>query len=530
MADLREDKQASKREAEAASTCPELMYSGQPCGRPIYIQSTADDKPVCLMHSLDENKDAAAFRAELEKILQAPGERGIADFSKFVFPHLSFRRWTFTKRCLFRYATFPKTADFPEAMFKAPVDFSLAKFETFAQFANTTFEGDADFAGAGFKRAANFSAARFAKKAEFMGTSFEPGGYFSETKFCGEANFGGAFFEEAMFEKAVFQREVTFCEGSFGRKADFSETVFSQEIDFSSAQFRGQAIFRKTEFPADMETPGPIFSHARFEKAADALFENTRLKQALFHQCDVSQFSFSDVEWRRRENGKCMVFDENVNLKHRAAKGLNSQWAAKDDRNYRLVAELYQQLKKNYDDKRDYWTAGDFHYGEMEMKRLHSQHGNKVVKWLHQNCGLVAWYKYASEYGESYVRPILWLIGIMVLFMFLFPICGLRPSDKPPAPEAATRNSRTVTERQMPELSYANFIRYGSTKPGGQRVNSWSLLGNGLMTTIEVASFQRDLAYEPSYPWGRLLGVLEILLTSTVVALFLLAVRRQFRR
>jgi hypothetical protein len=36
--------------------------------------------------------------------------------------------------------------------------------------------------------------------------------------------------------------------------------------------------------------------------------------------------------------------------------------------------------------------------------------------------------------------------------------------------------------------------------------------------------------YEPSYPWGRLLALFEVLLTSTLIALFLLAVRRQFRR
>jgi hypothetical protein len=50
------------------------------------------------------------------------------------------------------------------------------------------------------------------------------------------------------------------------------------------------------------------------------------------------------------------------------------------------------------------------------------------------------------------------------------------------------------------------------------------------MTAIGVAAFQRDLACEPCYPWGRLLATVETVLTPTLVALFLLAVRRQFRR
>ena len=50
------------------------------------------------------------------------------------------------------------------------------------------------------------------------------------------------------------------------------------------------------------------------------------------------------------------------------------------------------------------------------------------------------------------------------------------------------------------------------------------------MTTLAVASFQRDLGYEPLYPWGRALALVQLVLTSTLIALFLLALRRQFRR
>ncbi len=57
-----------------------------------------------------------------------------------------------------------------------------------------------------------------------------------------------------------------------------------------------------------------------------------------------------------------------------------------------------------------------------------------------------------------------------------------------------------------------------------------ALVGHSLLTTLYVAAFQKDPLYEPSYPWGRLLALLEMLLTSTLFALFLLAVRRQFRR
>ena len=50
------------------------------------------------------------------------------------------------------------------------------------------------------------------------------------------------------------------------------------------------------------------------------------------------------------------------------------------------------------------------------------------------------------------------------------------------------------------------------------------------MAALSVAGFQKELRYEPNYPWGRMLALGELLLTSTLIALFLLAVRRQFRR
>ena len=57
-----------------------------------------------------------------------------------------------------------------------------------------------------------------------------------------------------------------------------------------------------------------------------------------------------------------------------------------------------------------------------------------------------------------------------------------------------------------------------------------AFFGHSLMTTLSVAGFQKELTYQPAYPWGRALALLELLLTSTLIALFLLALRRQFRR
>ena len=56
------------------------------------------------------------------------------------------------------------------------------------------------------------------------------------------------------------------------------------------------------------------------------------------------------------------------------------------------------------------------------------------------------------------------------------------------------------------------------------------LVGKGLITSVDAATFQRSAEYAPAYPWGRVLAIFETLLTSSLFALFLLAIRRQFRR
>ena len=64
---------------------------------------------------------------------------------------------------------------------------------------------------------------------------------------------------------------------------------------------------------------------------------------------------------------KRMVFEEDEGLRLDQADTVALLAGGGDPAklNYSLIAELYRQLKKNYDDRRDYWTAGDFHYGEM---------------------------------------------------------------------------------------------------------------------------------------------------------------------
>ena len=146
--------------------------------------------------------------------------------------------------------------------------------------------------------------------------------------------------------------------------------------------------------------------------------------------CDVSGVNFSSVTWRKRKRGgKRTVLEEQVSLDRPVASALRPHPDSHDERNYVLIAELYQQLKRNYDDRKDYWTAGDFHYGEMEMKRLHSRFAWKWARWLSYHFNLVALYKVVSAYGESYVRPLACLGAAVAAFTLAYPLFGLELSQ-----------------------------------------------------------------------------------------------------
>ncbi len=505
----------------AEGRCPVSMHDNQPCGRPLHhAPPGVDREPVCLMHSRDPEKSDAQFQEEFERILREAGD-GLADFTGFVFPTSNYCDRLFTVEC-----------DFSDAEFTQKANFSVAEFTQKAYFVGTTFTHGADFGSAEFTQEADFSEATFMQKASFRVTTFTQKASFLAATFTQEADFSDATFtQKASFLAATFTQEADFSDATFTRDADFRETTFAGIVDFRGTHFAEIAQFVQTKFrrdpPGHDNEPGPIFANAKFEKLKNAIFYQTYFGQALFHNCDVSEMKFSDVIWRKRDNGKWMVFDEIVDLEYFGTEALQPPKGNPNPRNYRLVAELYQQLKKNYDDRRDYWTAGDFHYGEMEMKRLASDHHNKAVRWLHSNLGLVAWYKYASEYGESYVRPALWLGLVLLVFMLLYPVTGLQM-------DAGGSGASTQASAQNAKESSARLTYWHPWQSGGDTGSGWrarrDLVGHSLVTTLYVAAFQKDLTYQPSYPWGRLLALAEVLLTSTLGALFLLAVRRQFKR
>lgn len=520
------------RAASVEPTCPIWIGRGgcPGCGRELHNAPDAvDGQPVCLMHSKDPRKQSELFDEFwriFEGILKDAGE-GEAHFDRFIFPQLDFTRRTFKARCLFTGAvfaqnanftgaTFAQKADFVGATFTKSANFLLAAFTQYANFALAAFTLDAKFSRATFAQGAFFQRAAFTQDAFFHSATFSESADFSGATFTQEAGFNGATFtKNAGFIGATFTQSAGFHDATFRQVAHFEETRFLGTADWRACRFLGQAEFRRTKFEPKIEnTPSAIFSLAKFAMPGEVIFHDVDLSRAIFHDCDVSQVWFtSSARWARRPGKpELMIFEEAIPLGQEYARGIKINGR----RDYGAISQTYRQLKKNYDARLDYWTANSFHYGEMEMRRLaeSAEFRESGVSWFSRpRLNLLAWYGIASRYGISYRQAMLWLLASLAFFALLFPIPGLESRQLSPKPAETYLN---VWDQQD---TWSN--------------NLWTeakLVGKSAITAVDTATFQRNSEYTPAYPWGRVVAIFETLLTSTLFALFLLAIRRQFRR
>jgi hypothetical protein len=562
---IESDESAARQGESVEIGCPVGMgLTDLRCGRKLHFAPGGpDERPVCLMHSKDPLKQSGllyeAFWLEFERILEDAGEKE-AHFERFVFPHLNLSKRKFQAICRFADAIFTQEAMFGDAVFAQGASFFNATFMQDAEFWNATFTLDASFRGATFAQDADFADAIFTQDAHFDSAAFTQDAHFwkatflhladfSRAIFMRDTNFGDATFtlatdfsyatftqdanfnqatftQDAVFRSAAFMQNANFNRATFARSAYFNGATFTLAARFVETRFQGtaswwgsrfldRAEFRRTIF--DPQTAGhesALFALAAFNKPGEIVFDEVDLSRVFFHDCDVSQVWFtSSARWANREDNRGLaVYEETIPLKEYRALELKRD----GQRDYDAVAQIYQQLKKNYDSRLDYWTANKFHYGEMEMKRLAVPTSGPLLglrRCLHRRLSLVALYRYASDYGNSYGKPVLWLLGILALFAALFPFPGV----------GLKRQGASQAE------SYASVWNVQK----GYAENLWTearLAGKGAITAVDTATFQKSAEYAPAYPWGRVLAIFETLLTSTLFGLFLLAIRRQFRR
>lgn len=450
--------------------------------------------------------------------------------------------------------------NFTDHRFENEPNFSGAIFQGMAKFLNTYFNKDANFESTQFIGTARaiFLGAVFYEKAIFIGTIFKQGvtfsaaqfgenggAYFTSAKFNGKggSDFSKAEFigkEGAIFNEAEFSgaKGVTFFQTKFRGKrgAYFRGTKFAGtgEANFSLAEFTGEghanfegaqfayevvAKYYNTEFSCEK---GAIFSFVKISDDAKLRFDNTiiadhclmefthienpgnlifidikNLGTSLFQYTDVEKIEFKNVKFREskglypREIMADEVWNEVV-----ANKNDERQY---DNDFFRHVEILYRKLKVNFENQRDYARAGDFHYGELEMKL---KQGHPFFRYF----SLTFLYKLVSGYGEKWLQSLVSFMVMVLLFS------GLNLFSIEPVSVSQNKNSA---------CSGTYEICAGV---------SWL---DSALFTFQAMTLQRwDKTYrvKPENIFGRFLVSIQYLLGPTLIALMILAIRRQFKR
>lgn len=401
----------------------------------------------------------------------------------------------------FEFGVIQGTAPFLGVIFKNPTHFGGTRFQGLADFRDVIFEKEATFGGCKFLGLANFlgttfmndvsfSSAIFHDEALFRSATFHGQSWFGASKFMGIANFyntlfkGYTYFADVVFQSIIsflltrFEGEVAFYHAIFKDRTSFISTVFKKKVHFLGTTFEKGLIISGEENNKNSFEEEVDFREVKFLRPEISTLYKVNLSKTRFLWTDLRKVQLVDVNWcRGKSRGRNKIFDE------------ASPDPETKNFDYPLIAQVYKRLRANYEENLNYAEAGDFHIGEMEMRRKGEKNPfNKAVIWL---------YKLISNYGESYWRPLGWIALLLLVFPFLY--------------------------------TFAGIVQYTQID-GSQSVEKLKDYWSSFTYSLSVFSLVRERPYHTINNLGHFFAILESIFSPVLIAFFLLALRRRFKR
>ena len=323
--------------------------------------------------------------------------------------------------------------DFPDvllsgAIFTNDVNFTHVHFLGESNFDKTQFFGEAEFGNSQFNKLAWFSEVTFYGRTYFANTNFKEGAYFASSHFM-----SSPFFLQATFGESVFFGEANFAEAQFDEGATFVRTKFSGHSIFDGARFFGNASFSDAIFAASLYMEKTIFGdkadfsshgissgiHGLSKSREPALgdFQEVMCEHTEFlGEADFTNRQFlSTTSFKSTKFAKAPKFH---NCKLHADTDLSDTQFL--DTESDSAARAYRTLKLGMEQNRSRNEQAIFYALEQKSLRERSDtpRAVKVVSWL---------YEQFANYGQSFMRPLLWLVSIYVVFFVIYSV-SLNPS------------------------------------------------------------------------------------------------------
>ena len=359
------------------------------------------------------------------------------------------------------------------------------------------------FEGSVFNSIYGLSSIKYQKKVSFRYALFKQPLFLEKAHFLGgvdffEAKFGTLSFGEFLgctfgnatdFTEAELINRFEFADCDFIGSAVFENTITEKGISFNRSRFRGRALFRiKTK---SGKPPEINFRNVETSPETVLKFVKSDLRRWSVSNTPGLEYAiFENVIWKTKPKDRKKINDEEL-------------IGAEDNGvTYESTATAYRLLRLNYERRLAYEEASDFHIGQMEMMLK-----NPGTYWT-KKAGLCL-YKAVSNFGEGVGRPILWFIGLGVAFAGFWAVKGFHYSDI-----------------DWVKLSYCHIWPWEVFRFEPDSL-TWFNIGKTF-----VFSFKTFLTLPniKDTAGTQLLGALQRLLGGSVITLFILALRRAFRR
>lgn len=316
----------------------------------------------------------------------------------------------------------------------------------------------------------------------------------------------------------TIKKPITFKSCTFSEGINLSDSIFIEDFALIDCKLnRGSYICRN-----------------RFQKRA--LIEDMNLINVSFSDTDIGSIDFQHCRWTVnnvpswRASSQIIIYDEiEQKLKYapifsNALKLLKRIFHETDNsvepegKKLFKTLELYRAFRKNYENVLRYPEAGEFHIGEMEMRRLALFH-NRPKGWCKSILSIwwveyfVLWlYKCTSIYGERYTRALGSLVLVVFIFSILYMFAGIKP-------EIGNLGKDFHSIHYSLDLS-------GSFK--------WAVVQDWFKSfaySFSAATlFLKNKAYKYETPNGFYLYIIESLFGAMLLPVLVIAIRRKFRR
>ena len=424
------------------------------------------------------------------------------DFSGFEFPaRVVFDRARFARKGIFKNVNFQDSVSFDEANFQDIVLFDESKFENEASFYQTVFRGKASFDKAVFAGDAWFSRSAFVSRATFDGARFDQDAWFDSVIFNHIVSFNRAAFkhktwfseakfeDESLFRMTSYYGATSFVSAAFKGNTSFSFSTFSGDVDFSQSIFENRATFARIYCQYDANFSG-IQSRSLFLVVHAKFLRVPNLAQASF----VEPPPLHSIQI---EPSRSRSLSQFIKKAWKGEQGQEARWRTLK----RLALQAHDHIREQ-----------KYHAQEIRTRRGTTDRIWQAPYWF----GI--FFQIFSDFGQSIARPLWsWFFGII---LSAIGYCHLHHYH-------ATGTSWPVRWFETPSEIWTAALGLALHR-GLPAVSS---LGNRLpdyhAVLYDVGSKWSQASFSPS--GEALLAQVQVLFSTAMIFLFLLALRNRFR-